>query len=103
MTEKIQIRARENNGIVSVKFVISHPMETGLRKHSKTGRLISSHYIKEVMVSANDRTVMEAYWGPAIARNPYLSFNYAGAVGDSITVSWLDNKGRSASLTSRVK
>ena len=44
----IKIRARENNGSVTVKALIKHPMETGQRKNRKTGDLIPSQYIQEV-------------------------------------------------------
>ncbi|MAQ73406.1 MAG: thiosulfate oxidation carrier complex protein SoxZ, partial [Gammaproteobacteria bacterium] len=42
----IKIRARENNGSVTVKALIKHPMETGQRKNRKTGDLIPSQYIQ---------------------------------------------------------
>ena len=103
MAKKTKIRAKENNGVVTVKSLMSHPMETGLRKDSKTGKKIPAHYIQEVTAKAGDKTVMEVYWGGAISKNPYLSFKYKGSKGDMLTISWIDNQGKSDTETAKVK
>ncbi len=99
----IKIRAHEIDGQVIVKSVINHPMETGSRKIKKTGKKIPPHYIREVIVSRNRRIVMEAFWGKSISRNPFLAFEIPGRKGDSITISWLDNRGNSDTATARVR
>ena len=103
MARTIKIRAYESDGQVTVKSVINHPMETGLRKIKKTGKKIPPHFIKEVIVSRNKRIVMEAFWGKSISRNPFLSFQIPGRKGDAITISWLDNRGNSDSVTAKVR
>ena len=103
MAKKIKIRAKAKNGVVTVKTLMSHPMETGLRKNSKTGKKIPAHYIQEVIGKVGDKTVMEAFWGTAVSKNPYLSFKYKGSKGDSLTVSWVDNQGKSATDSVKVK
>jgi sulfur-oxidizing protein SoxZ len=103
MAKSIKIRAKEKGGVVTVKALMNHPMETGLRKDKKTGKLIPAHHIQEVTAKAGDATVMSAVWGGAISKNPYLSFKYKGAKGDSLTLSWVDNKGQSDSMTASVK
>ena len=99
MTNAINIRAYEKDGIVTVKSIIRHPMESGLRKNRKTGKKYTAHFIQEVIVQSANKTVMEAFWGGAISRNPYLSFRFKGRAGDSLTLSWIDTKGRSGSET----
>ncbi len=99
----INLRAYEKDGLVTVKSVISHPMETGLRKVKKTGKKIPPHYIREVIVSRNRRIVMEAFWGKSISRNPFLSLQIPGRKGDAITVSWLDNRGNSDKATVKAR
>ncbi len=99
----VNLRAHEKDGLVTVKSVISHPMETGLRKVKKTGKKIPPHYIREVIVSRNRRIVMEAFWGKSISRNPFLSLQIPGRKGDAITVSWLDNRGNSDKATVKVR
>ena len=90
----IKIRAKNSGGVTTVKALIKHPMETGLRKDSKTGKLIPAHHINEVTAEHNGKTVMTANWGGAISKNPYLSFKFkGGAAGDTIKISWVDNMG----------
>ncbi|MDJ0834128.1 MAG: thiosulfate oxidation carrier complex protein SoxZ [Gammaproteobacteria bacterium] len=103
MAKSIKIRAKAKGGVVTVKALMNHPMETGLRKDKKTGKLIPAHHIQEVTAKAGDNTVMTAVWGGAISKNPYLSFKYPGGKGDSLTLSWVDNKGNSDSMTTAVK
>jgi sulfur-oxidizing protein SoxZ len=101
---KIKIRAKEKNGIVTVKSLLKHPMETGNRKDKKTGKKIPAHYITEVNCEVNGKTVMTAYLGPGVSKDPYMSFDVKGAKkGDTVKLSWVDNKGESASGEATVK
>lgn len=101
---KIKIRAKEKNGIVTVKSLLKHPMETGNRKDKKTGNKIPAHYITEVNCEVNGKTVMKAYLGPGVSKDPYMSFDVKGAQkGDTVKLSWVDNKGESASGEATVK
>ena len=100
----IKIRAKEKDGVVTVKSLLKHPMETGQRKDKKTGKVIPAHYITEVTCMVNGKTVMTAYLGPGVSKDPYMSFDVRGAKkGDTITLSWVDNKGGSASGEAEVK
>jgi sulfur-oxidizing protein SoxZ len=37
---------------------------------------------------------MTADWGPAVSKNPYMSFKFkGGAKGDKVKITWTDNKG----------
>jgi sulfur-oxidizing protein SoxZ len=103
MAGSIKIRAYDIDGQVTVKSIINHPMETGQRKIKKTGKKVPPHFIKEVIVSRNRKIVMEAFWGKSISRNPFLSFQIPGRKGDTITISWLDNRGNSDSATAKVR
>ena len=104
MAKSIKIRAKERKGTVTVKALMNHTMETGLRKDKKTGKLIPAHFIQEVVAEHNGNTVMTAHWGTAISKNPYLSFKFAGGnKGDKIKISWVDNKGQSDSQEATIK
>ncbi|MBT7047566.1 MAG: thiosulfate oxidation carrier complex protein SoxZ, partial [Gammaproteobacteria bacterium] len=37
MAKSIKLRAKSKKGVVTVKCLMNHPMETGLRKDKKTG------------------------------------------------------------------
>ena len=100
----IKIRAKAKDGVTTVKTLMSHPMETGLRKDSKTGEKIPAHHITEVTAEHNGNVVFTANWGGAISKNPYLSFKFKGAAaGDKIKVSWVDNMGKGDSAEAAIK
>lgn len=88
----VKLKAKSiDGGLIEVKALMTHPMETGLRKDS-SGEVVPAHYITEVVVTANDKEVMKTNWGGSVSKNPYLSFNYKGAVGDKLKLTWKDNK-----------
>ncbi len=98
MASGIKIRAKVKDGVTEVKALIKHEMESGARKDSKTGELIPAHYIQEVIVEHEGKVVMRANWGPAVSKNPYLSFRFKGGQpGDTIRLTWIDNQGRTES------
>jgi len=104
MAGTIKARAQVEGGTTVVKALISHPMETGQRKDKKTGKLIPAHFIQELNVDHNGKNVLNAAWGPAISKNPYLFFKFKGANGgDKITISWHDNKGEHDSAEFTIK
>ena len=86
------------NGVTTVKVLISHPMDTGLVKDKKTGKFIPAHFIQEVVCEHNGTSLLTAEWGTAISKNPYLSFRFKGGkAGDAIKLNWVDNLGNSDS------
>ena len=100
----IKIRAKAKGDVTTVKTLMSHPMETGLRKDSKTGKKIPAHHITEVTAEHNGNVVMTANWGGAISKNPYLSFKFKGAAsGDKIKITWVDNMGKGDSAEAAIK
>lgn len=98
----IKLKAKEKDGVLQVKALMNHPMETGQRKDSK-GEKIPAHYISEVVVQVNDKDVISANWGASISQNPYLSVSVAGKKGDKVKLSWTDNKGESDSAEAEAK
>lgn len=104
MAKKWKVRANLKGDVTTVKALITHPMETGIRKDKKTGKKIPAHFIQYVNIEHNGKTVLTADWGPAISRNPYLSFKFTGAkAGDKLKLSWVDNKGNSDSTNVVIK
>lgn len=104
MAKTIRIRAKAKGGETTVKALITHPMETGLRKNKKTGEKIPAHFIQEVTCKHNGNNAMTAHWSAAVSKNPYVSFVIdGGAAGDTIELSWTDNKGGKDSATTQVK
>ena len=93
MAGPMKMRATLGSGYTDVRVLMSHPMETGQRKGSD-GKPIPMHFIQNLTVKVNGRTVVEGQISQAVSRNPVFSFRIkGGAKGDKIQVSWLDNKG----------
>jgi len=91
----MRIRAKAENGKVTVRVLMSHEMESGQRKDS-AGKVIPAWHINEVAASLNGKVVMTAEWGPAVSKNPFLQFNVKGGkAGDKVAITWKDTKGDS--------
>jgi sulfur-oxidizing protein SoxZ len=93
MSDPMRIRAQSAGDKTTVRVLMSHEMETGLRKDG-AGKVIPAWFIQEVAAQLNGKTVMTAQWGPAVSKNPFLQFSVKGAkAGDKIAITWTDNKG----------
>jgi sulfur-oxidizing protein SoxZ len=93
MADPMKIRAAMSGDKVEVKILMSHEMETGQRKDAK-GATIPAHFIQTVTATHNGKVVLSAEWGPAVSKNPFLSFKFAGGKpGEKVSVTWVDNKG----------
>ncbi len=94
MAIKAKAKMTSDNN-VQVKMLIKHPMETGQRKDSKTGELIPAHFVDVVTCHWQGQEMLRAHWGPAISKNPYLSFLISGPKsGDTLVLAWHDNMGK---------
>lgn len=95
MGNPMRIRAQLQGDVAEIKVLMNHEMETGQRKDS-SGNVIPAHHITEVTAALNGKPTMKAMWGPAISKNPFLSFKIKGAkAGDKVSINWVDNKGDS--------
>ena len=89
----MKMRATAAGGVTDIRVLMTHPMETGQRK-DPDGKLVPLHFIQNVTVKVNGKTVVEGQISQAISRNPVFSFRIkGGSKGDRIEVSWLDNNG----------
>lgn len=93
MAGAMKARASMKDGVADIRVLMNHPMETGQRKDS-AGKVIPLHFIQNLTVKLNGKTVIEGQISQAVSRNPVFSFRVKGAKqGDKIEISWLDNKG----------
>jgi len=98
----MKMRATLGSGFTEVRVLMSHPMETGQRKDA-SGKVVPLHFIQNVTVKVNGKTVVESQISQAISRNPVFTFRVkGGAKGDKVEVSWLDNKGETNKTESAV-
>ncbi|HEY1132063.1 MAG TPA: thiosulfate oxidation carrier complex protein SoxZ [Roseateles sp.] len=93
MPDPMRIRAQAAGDKTTVRVLMSHEMETGLRKDA-AGKTIPAWFIQEVTAQLNGKPVLTAEWGPSVSKNPFLQFVVKGAkAGDKIAVTWRDNRG----------
>jgi len=93
MADPMRIRANEAGGVTTVRVLMSHVMESGLRKDA-AGNTIPGHYITTVEATHNGKSVLKADWSGAVSQNPFLLFKFKGAAkGDKVQIKWTDNKG----------
>jgi len=97
----IKIRAKEKGGVTTVKALMTHAMESGLRK-DKNGEMIPAHFIQEVVCEVNGKMVMNAHWSGGVSKNPYISFKFDGGKGETLKLTWTDNQGKSDSAETAI-
>jgi sulfur-oxidizing protein SoxZ len=89
MAGPMKMRATLGSAYTDVRVLMTHPMTT-----AQSGQPL--HFIQNITVKQNGKTVIESETSQAVSRNPVFSFRLkGGAKGDKIEVSWLDNKGES--------
>ena len=70
MAGNIKIKAKAEGGETTVRALMTHPMETGLRKDKKTGEVIPAHFITEVTCKWKGKVVMTALGAAVFPRTP---------------------------------
>jgi len=98
----MKIRATFAGGFTDIRVLMTHPMETGLRK-DPDGKLVPMHFIQNLTVKLNGRIFVDGQISQGVSRNPVFSFRIrGGARGDKVEVAWLDNAGETSSIEAAV-
>ena len=93
MADPMKIRATLQGDTVEVRVLMQHEMETGQRKDA-AGKTIPAWHIQQVSATSNGKPVLQAQWGPAVSKNPFLTFKFkGGAKGDKVQITWVDTRG----------
>jgi sulfur-oxidizing protein SoxZ len=77
---------------VTIKTLISHPMESGQRKDKK-GKIIPRKIINKFVATFNGEEAFSATIEPAVAANPYIEFSVKLAESGTIQFDWTDDDG----------
>jgi sulfur-oxidizing protein SoxZ len=102
MPSTIRVRAQAGGSVTEVQALVQHPMDSGFVKDSD-GVLIPAHHIETLTFEHNGKIVLTADWGPAVSKDPYIKFSFmGGAKGDTLTVTWLDNLGKTDTLEAKI-
>jgi sulfur-oxidizing protein SoxZ len=89
-----KIKTRPKDGATEILVLVNHPMETGQRVDSKTKAKIPAHWIQNLNIDLNGKSVANVDMGVAVSKDPLIAVAVKGAKsGDKVKVSWSDNKG----------
>jgi sulfur-oxidizing protein SoxZ len=78
--------------VFQVRTLISHPMETGLRRDS-AGQTIPRNLINKFSCRYNDVVVFSADLHESVSANPFMSFYVRATESGSLLFTWEDDGG----------
>lgn len=101
---RVRVPATAKKGeVIEIKTLVSHVMETGTRKDSKTGKLIPRLIINKFVATFNGKEVFSADMHPAIAANPYMAFFVKVEESGTFEFTWIDDKGGTVKDTKKIQ
>ncbi|UXU76338.1 MULTISPECIES: thiosulfate oxidation carrier complex protein SoxZ [unclassified Paracoccus (in: a-proteobacteria)] len=97
MAENVKPRVRvpktvAKDEIITIKTLISHPMESGQRK-DKDGNTIPRSIINRFTAEFNGQMVLDTVLEPAISTNPYIEFDAKVPETGEFKFTWYDDDG----------
>jgi sulfur-oxidizing protein SoxZ len=81
--------------VLEIKTLISHEMETGLRK-DKSGQLIPRKIINAFSAKFNGQDVFSATLFPSMSANPYIVFYLKVPGSGDLEMTWTEDGGATA-------
>lgn len=78
--------------VVTLKTLISHPMESGQRKDAE-GKLIPRSIINRFTCDLNGVNVIDITIEPAVSTNPYFEFDAKIDAAGELKFTWYDDDG----------
>ncbi|MEJ8474576.1 thiosulfate oxidation carrier complex protein SoxZ [Roseibium algae] len=91
---RVKVPKKASKGeVITLKTLISHPMESGLRKDKKTGELIPRKIINKFTCEFNGQVVFSCDMDPAVSANPYVEFTAKMNESGTFKFSWVDDDG----------
>lgn len=94
-------RSAKAGEVVTIKTLISHPMETGQRK-DKDGNTIPRKIINHFQATFEGETVFEADIEPAVSANPYIEFSMKVPGPGTVRFEWTDDDGTVYDLEEKI-
>ncbi|MFZ5750629.1 MAG: thiosulfate oxidation carrier complex protein SoxZ [Pseudomonadota bacterium] len=78
--------------VITLKTLISHPMESGQRK-DKDGKVIPRSIINRFTCDLNGQNVIDITIDPAVSTNPYFEFDAKVDAAGEFKFTWYDDDG----------
>jgi sulfur-oxidizing protein SoxZ len=100
---RLRVPATAKKGeVIEVKSLITHPMETGLRKDTD-GKFVPRLIVNALVVTYNGKPVLNARLEPAVAANPYLAFFLKVEEAGTLKFTWTDDNKQSWTAESKIE
>jgi sulfur-oxidizing protein SoxZ len=87
--------------VIEIKTLVSHKMETGVRKDKK-GNLIPRQIINKMEATFNGKPLFSSDWHPAVSANPYMSFYAKVEESGTFNFKWTDDDGSTYEASSDI-
>ena len=94
-------RKAKRGEIIQIKTLISHGMETGFR-HGTNGQVIPRDIITSLTVRYNGEEIFSTLLYPAIAANPFVTFNTVATESGTLTFTWEGDNGFSVTEEAKI-
>lgn len=100
---KMKPKSYKVGDVITVDFIIIHPMDTGMQKDKKTGNIKPAKYLDNVtfLLDGKPFTTMKVW--ETVSTNPYFSVNLKVPGEGEITVEYTDNTGEKGSKSAKLK
>ena len=95
-------RSASKGEIVEIKTLISHEMETGLRRDDE-GNEIPRNIIHAFKCNYNGQTVFEADMYPGVSANPYFVFYVKAVESGELEFVWTEDSGETFSTKEKIE
>jgi sulfur-oxidizing protein SoxZ len=97
---KTRIKAKEKDGIVTVKAMAKHEMLSYVEAKNAKKEV---NFITNFKATSNGKVVYEVSTSQFLSKNPYVKFSFHGKAGDDLTFWWIDLKGNTDTETVKIK
>ena len=89
--------------IVSIRYVVKHPMTTGMVRDQDTKKIIPAHYITDISFSFNEKEFSKMKVWESISADPSFELKYKVTGAGEIKVQVIDNLGKKILKTKKIE
>ena len=89
---KLDKKEVKRGDTVEVKALVSHVMETGLRK-DRDGKIIPRKILNKFTCTVSGKEVFSADFESAVSPNPYIQFKFKARESGPVVLTWVDDDG----------
>ena len=89
---KLDKKEAKKGDLVEVKALVSHVMETGLRKDAD-GKVIPRKILNRFNCMVAGQQVFSADFETSVSANPYIQFKFRAEESGTVVLTWVDDDG----------